>query len=144
RRFGTVAATIPNGWDPRLDGEVAAADAPLPREPGTFALVHTGSLTHGARRDPAPLFAAPDALLARDADAAARLRLVLAGRLTTPEAALLDALPPHVRACVRHVGALPRAAAVRLQRDADALLLLASGEQRSLVTGKLFEYLAAG
>jgi glycosyltransferase involved in cell wall biosynthesis len=143
QRFGKVAAAIPNGWDPELERAVADA-TPIAREPGEFWLVHTGSLTHGPRRDPTPLFAALDRLLATDADAAARLRLVLAGRLTAPEAAALAALPPHVRAAVRHVGELPRADAIRLQRDADALLLLASHHHRSLVTGKAFEYLAAG
>ncbi len=44
---------------------------------------------------------------------------------------------------VRHVGALRRRDAVALQRRADALLLLTSGDHASQVTGKIFEYLAA-
>ncbi len=44
---------------------------------------------------------------------------------------------------VRHVGHLSRADAVALQRRADALLLLTSG-QIHMVTGKIVEYLAAG
>ncbi len=141
-RYGMATAYVPNGWDPDLDAEVDAATTPA-LEPGTFSLVHTGGLSHATRRDPGPLFAALGAL-ARDAHTdAARMRLVLAGRVTTTDAALLDALPSEARKLVRHVGALSRAQAVALQRRGDALLLLVSGEHRSQVTGKLFEYLAA-
>jgi glycosyltransferase involved in cell wall biosynthesis len=41
-------------------------------------------------------------------------------------------------------GSLPRPAALALQRDADALLLLASPQRTQLLNFKLFEYLAAG
>ena len=44
---------------------------------------------------------------------------------------------------VRTVGELPRAEALRLQREANALLLITSHES-SIATGKLYEYLAAG
>lgn len=143
QRHGALAFYVPNAWDPDLDAGVETASA-VEREPDTFTLVHTGAITHAQRRDPAPFFAAVTELLRTDPATARRLRLVLAGRLTAPDAALLDALPADVRALVRHLGELPREQAVRLQRDADALLLLASGEHRSQVTGKLFEYLAAG
>jgi len=142
-RLGGHAAYVPNAWDPDLDEAVAAAVPPA-LEPGTFSLVHTGGLSHGRRRDPRPLFAALG-LLAREAPAeAARLRLVLTGRLSAADAALLDALPPEVRRLVPHLGALSREQGVGLQRGADALLLLVTGEHRSQVTGKLFEYLATG
>lgn len=141
-RLGMSAGYVPNGWDPDLDAAVDTASPPA-LEPGTFSLVHTGVLSHAERRDPGPFFAAL-AALAREAPAeAARLRLVLAGRLTAEDAAMLDALPSEARALVRHLGALSREEAVALQRRADALLLLVSGEHRSQVTGKLFEYLAA-
>lgn len=143
QRLGAHARYVPNAWDPDLEAGVADAE-PIAFEPGTFTLVHTGTMTHAQRRDPAPLFGALEALLREEPTVASRLRLVLAGRLTTSDAALLERLPPEVRALVRHLGELPRARAVRLQRDADALLLLATGDHRSQVTGKLFEYLAAG
>jgi glycosyltransferase involved in cell wall biosynthesis len=143
RRLGARAMYVPNAWDPDLDAEVEDATPPE-LEPGTFSLVHTGALSHAQRRDPGPFLAALDQLVDAEPAAARRLRLVLAGRLTSADAAVLDALPREVRGLVRHLGELPRGAAVALQRRSDALLLLASGEHRSQVTGKLFEYLAAG
>lgn len=142
-RLGAHASYVPNAWDPDLDAAVDAATTPE-LEPGTFSLVHPGGLSHGRRRDPRPLFAALGALAREAPEDAARLRLVLAGRLSAADAALLDELPAETRALVRHVGALSREQAVALQRRADALLLIVTGEHRSQVTGKLFEYLAAG
>ena len=145
RRFGVAADHVPNGWDPALDAEVAGVGARVaPREPGTVTLVHTGNLSHAERRDPRPLLAALERVAGEEGTAARRLRLVLAGRRTAQDAALLDGLSPRAGAMVQHVGELPRAQAVALQRDADALLLIASGWHTSTVTGKLFEYLAAG
>lgn len=140
RRFGVDAEYVPNGWDPALDDEVAAVRAPA-RTPGTVALVHTGNLSHAERRDPRPLLRALERIAAEDP--ASRLRLVLAGRLTAEDAALLSALSPPTAALVEHLGELPRAEAVALQRSADALLLIASGRHTSTVTGKIFEYLTA-
>jgi glycosyltransferase involved in cell wall biosynthesis len=141
-RYGIPAAYVPNGWDPDLEEDVAAASPPA-LEPGTFSLFHPGGLTHAVRRDPGPLFAAVGALLREAPEQARRLRIVLAGRLTTGDAELLDGLPDDVRALVRHLGPLARSEAVALERRADALLMVVSGSHRSQVTGKLFEYLAA-
>ena len=44
---------------------------------------------------------------------------------------------------MRHVGNLERVEALRLQREADGLLLLTAGTRRGEATGKLFEYLGA-
>jgi glycosyltransferase involved in cell wall biosynthesis len=133
RRFGARAFTIPNAWDP----EIAAADPP-PLEPGTVSVVHAGNLSHATRRDPTALLAALELL------ADTPIRLVLAGRLVEADRRRLDGLSPRAAALVRHVGELDRPAAIGLQRAADVLLLLVTGPQRSVVTGKIFEYLAAG
>ncbi len=74
-------------------------------------------------------------------ETASRLRLVIAGRLTGEEARVLG--QPDLAPVVQVLGALDRPTAVALQRRADALLLVTSNH-RSIVTGKLFEYLTAG
>lgn len=142
-RYAVDARCITNAWDPWLEKAVAGGASP-PLDPGTFTLVHTGSLSHASRRDPTSLLTALERLVREDERVADRFRLVLAGRLTADDARLLDALSPAVAPIVRHLGELDRADAVALQREAGALLLLATGGQRSVVTGKLFEYLASG
>jgi glycosyltransferase involved in cell wall biosynthesis len=76
---------------------------------------------------------------ARRPPGAPRVRLVLAGRRSAED----DALLAGGGELVRHLGMLDRPAALALQRAADALLLL-TGLNPSEATGKLFEYLAAG
>jgi glycosyltransferase involved in cell wall biosynthesis len=132
-RFGARAFTVSNAWDP----EIQAGGAPE-LEPGTFSVVHAGSLSHRNRRDPTALLAALEQLTDTP------LRLVLAGRLVGGDRERLAALSPAAARLVRHVGELDRPATIALQRAADVLLLLVTGPQRSIVTGKLFEYLAAG
>ena len=133
QRVGAEASWVPNGWDRTLV-EPSPEEAPAgPR----VRLVHTGSLSGGWGRDPRPFVEA----LARVAGEPGerRLSLVHAGRLTPEEDALLARLGETVE---RH-GLVDREAALALQRSADALVLLTSGN-RSEATGKLFEYLASG
>ena len=140
RRFGVDASYVPNGWDPDLEGEVAAAE-PVPLESNVVNLVHTGSLSAGSGRDPRPLFDAL-ALLVRDQrELADRLRFVVVGRLSPEDQRLMSR--PELSAVVRHLGTLPRSQAVALQRRADALVLVTS-RQSGEATGKIFEYLASG
>jgi glycosyltransferase involved in cell wall biosynthesis len=138
RRFGVEAASVPNGWDPDLEPAANSSPLSVAATPGRFGLLHTGGFTG---RDPGPLFDALVLLSREEPDLAARLELVLAGRLTPPERRLIERT--ELDGIVRHVGMLPRAQALALQRRADALLLLTS-RQSSEATGKLFEYLAAG
>jgi glycosyltransferase involved in cell wall biosynthesis len=70
-----------------------------------------------------------------------RVQLVLAGRLTPSERQMLE--KSGVGDGVAHLGLLRRSDALALQRSADALLVITSGN-RSEATGKLFEYLGAG
>lgn len=139
-RLGAHAAHIPNGWDPRLDADVARAELPE-AEPGTIRIVHTGQLSGPRGRDPRPLFAAMRRLVDERGDDARRLRLVLVGGLDADEERMLAELD--VRDLVQVVGQRPRVGAVAAQRDADALLLLTSPGHRSQATGKLYEYLTA-
>ena len=131
RRFGVDAAHVPNAWDPELAHETAADVPEL--DPGRVSLVHTGALTGAWGRDPAPLLRALGDL---DDD---RLELVLAG---PPEEARLVA-EHGLEGRARHVGRLPRWAALALQRRADVLVLVTSRHTYE-APGKLAEYLGAG
>lgn len=140
-RLGARSSYVSNGWNPELDPGVAEAARPQ-LDPGLVNLVHTGQLSGPRGRDPRPLFAALRRLREERPAAAAKLRIVLAGRLDTGEERLLNELDD--RGVVIRVGQLTRDGAAALQRDADALLLLTSPGHVSQATGKLFEYLAAG
>jgi glycosyltransferase involved in cell wall biosynthesis len=131
---------VPNGWDPiSVPGGGPAAETGL--DPGRVSLVYTGRFgSYG--RDPGALVEALRALAAEEPESAARLELVIAGPLTTDEARLLEADVSPAR--IVAAGSLPRERALALQREADALLLLASPTRTQLANYKLFEYLAAG
>lgn len=131
---------VPNGWDPELvpagDGEPTGL-----LDPDRVSLVYTGRFgSYG--RDPRPLVEALARLARDDADAAATLELVVAGPLSADEAALMatDVSPARIVAA----GSLEREHALALQREADALLLVAQPTRSQLLNIKLFEYLAAG
>jgi glycosyltransferase involved in cell wall biosynthesis len=140
-RLGSRAVHIPNGWDPRIDAGLSDQERPA-LDRGFVNVVHTGRLSGFRGRDPKPLFDAIDLLRQSHPEAAARLRIVLAGRLDAAETEMLDRLQPS--ATIVHLGYLDRNAAAAIQRDADALLLLTSLGHASVATGKLFEYLTAG
>jgi glycosyltransferase involved in cell wall biosynthesis len=141
RRLGREVELITNGFDPEdaVDGQ--SETSPL-LDSDRFSIVHTGSmgftgasaghLIDGLRllQDEAP-------------KVAAGLEVVFAGLLSTDEAELLG--DPDLGGIVRCVGSLGREDVLRLQRAADALLVVTEGAKRpSVATGKLFEYLAAG
>jgi glycosyltransferase involved in cell wall biosynthesis len=140
RRFDRPASTVRNGWDPALEPAIEAA-APPSLEDDRVNLVYTGSLGGIRGHDDRGLLAALREISREDAELAGRLRVVLVGPLTAEERSELSS--PELTPLVRVLGELPRAQALRLQRDADALLLITSRDA-SMATGKLYEYLAAG
>jgi glycosyltransferase involved in cell wall biosynthesis len=130
---------IPNGWDP--ESGPAAAEATGLLDPGRVSLVYTGRFgTYG--RDPRQLVEAVARLGRDDPSAAEKLELVIAGPLTSDEATLMERDVSPARIVV--AGSLERQRALALQREADALLLLAQPTRSQLLNIKLFEYLAAG
>jgi glycosyltransferase involved in cell wall biosynthesis len=140
-RFGVDAHTITNGYDPEAVPERTGSDELLRDD--RHSLVHTGRMA-SSQRTPAPVLEAMRLLRRRsgaDAEPASRVELVLAGPLTAEERSLVEA--PDLRDDVRHVGNLPHERALRLQREADSLLLLTAGSRSGEATGKLFEYLGA-
>ncbi len=146
-RLGIEALVVPNGWDPELveepagqPGATAAATRGL-LDPQRVSLVYTGRFgSYG--RDPEPLVRALAELARRHPGDAERLELVVAGPLTEAERELLqtDVAPARVVLA----GSLARADALALQREADALLLIAQPARTQLANFKLFEYFAAG
>lgn len=138
RRFGRRVELITNGFDPDETG----GNGGFLVDPERFSLVHTGSMgfTGGTSRH---LVEALRVLRMESPDVAERLEVVFAGLLSTDEAALLER--GDLAGIVRCVGSLDRGDVLRLQRSADALLVVTEGAKRpSVATGKLFEYLAAG
>jgi glycosyltransferase involved in cell wall biosynthesis len=138
RRSSGRVALITNGFDPEDAIGVGAEDTLL--DPQRHSIVHTGRMGVSGR-DPRPLFEALRRL--NDAGGGAAPELVLAGPLSRGEVALLE--DPAFLGLVRSVGVLDGPRVRRLQRSASTLLVLAEGaSSRSVATGKLFEYLAAG
>lgn len=138
-RLGIPAEYIPNGWDPRL--EEAVGEAVAPASAGKVTLAYTGTLSGSGGRDPRTLLAALRRLKDGDPALAERLELLIAGQPGPDDERLIA--EAGLGDVVRHLGRLPRAEAIALQRAADALVLLTSASGPE-APGKLFEYLASG
>jgi glycosyltransferase involved in cell wall biosynthesis len=142
RRLGIEADLVPNGWDPDLAAieDADSDDRPL-LDPDRVSVLYTGRFgSYG--RDPVPLVNALAQLADENPAAAERLELVVVGPLTDAEAELMRTDVSPARIVVG--GTAPRARALALQREADALVLLAAPARSQLLNFKLFEYLAAG
>ncbi|MDX1529993.1 MAG: glycosyltransferase, partial [Rhodothermales bacterium] len=124
---------IQNGFDPEDFGP--------PPEPSTdqFTVVHVGSL-YGSR-SPEALWEALSQL--RHEGATPRLRLRLVGRVGAEVLAALTA--QGLEPITEHVPYRPHREAVEEMQRATVLLLIMepSRHERGLITGKLYEYLAA-
>jgi glycosyltransferase involved in cell wall biosynthesis len=140
RRLGLDAVLITNGYDPEDVLESADHDSLVDAD--RHSIVHTGrvSLSGVSLR---PLVEGLRIAKAEDPEVARRLEVVFAGSMTDEERNLLAT--PDLADTIRLVGWLERPPALALQRAADTLLVLTEGAgRRSVATGKLFEYLAAG
>jgi glycosyltransferase involved in cell wall biosynthesis len=141
RRLGRNVELITNGFDPEDAAEDNAEGSPL-LDLARFSIVHTGSMgfTGASVRH---LVDGLRLLRGEAPEVAGGLEIVFAGLLSTDEAKLLAG--PGLDGIVRCIGSLERQDVLRLQRAADALLVVTEGAKRpSVATGKLFEYLAAG
>jgi glycosyltransferase involved in cell wall biosynthesis len=138
QRFGVDVLLLRNGFDPE---EAGARDGAALLDPDRHSLVHTGRMAV-ARRSPKPLLDALRRLRDEAPQVADRLEIVFAGPLSEDERRLLS--DRELSGLVRAVGSLERSRALRLQREADSLLVVTEGTRRSVATGKLYEYLAAG
>lgn len=139
-RLGIDARFVPNGWDPGLGDAAGAGSSGVALDPDRVSLVYTGRFgSYG--RDPTALVDGIARLAGESPEAAARLELVVAGPLTAAEAELLSRDVSPARIAI--AGSLPRERSIALQREADALLLLALPTRSQLLNIKVFEYLAA-
>ena len=130
---------IRNGWDP--ESAPAPGEPTGLLEPDRVSLVYTGRFgTYG--RDPRPLVEGLGELARSDPGAAAKLDLVIAGPLTEDEARLFEADVSPAR--IVRLDPMSRERALALQREADALLLIAQPTRSQLLNIKLFEYAASG
>jgi glycosyltransferase involved in cell wall biosynthesis len=136
KKFTRVpVAIIPNGFDPSL----------LPAEEqeakGVFTILYAGTLVVG-RQDPKPVFRALQLCLDRGHIPRAEVEMLFLG--TKPESVQKALTEVSTDLPVR---VLPRAkhrAALALQTQASILLLLAHAAEEGIMTGKVFDYLAAG
>jgi glycosyltransferase involved in cell wall biosynthesis len=106
------------------------------RRTDRFRLTHTGSFF--GHRDPRPL------LRALQASGLVDVTVRFVGDFRPADREFLESLELGDR--VELVAYVPRRESLRLQRDSDALLLLipeAGGRGRGILSGKVFEYLAA-
>ena len=125
-----LSASIANGCD--FDDFAGLEYRPAER----FRITHTGSFF--GKRDPKPFLQA-----FHDADLDAVARFVGDFRSSDREWAATLGLGDRLEL----VDYLPRADALRVQRDSEALLLLipeAGGRGKGVLSGKVFEYIAAG
>lgn len=140
QRYGDLAPerfdVIPNGYD-----EADFAAAPY-QPPERLQITHSGSVF--AARSPQAFLGALAQLLAEEPEFAAQMRLTFAGRLDQRLQQQLSSKP--FAAVTELPGYLPHAESIRLLRRSSLLLLLIGmdAQARSMVTGKLFEYLASG
>jgi len=140
RMCTTQIDVIYNGFEQeylaRLSGEsVFPAD-------GVFRIVYTGTM-YPHRQDPEPFFAALAQLWREGIVDPENFEVVLAGSCES----MLDIAERYgVRECVKYRGMLSRTEALRMQRDAHALLLVGfrGAGQEGVMSGKIFEYLSAG
>ncbi len=125
-----VVRTIANGCD--FDDFAGLDYEPSPR----FRITHAGSFF--GKRDPRPFL---QALSDSELDIVARF----AGDFRSTDREWADSLGLGDR--LELIPYAPRAESLRLQRDSEALLLLvpdAGGRGKGVLSGKVFEYLAAG
>jgi glycosyltransferase involved in cell wall biosynthesis len=127
---GGIVRTISNGCD--FDDFAGLEYVPSPR----FRITHAGSFF--GKRDPRPFL---QALHDSGVDAVARF----VGDFRSSDREWAESLDLGDR--LELVPYAPRAESLRLQRDSEALLLLvpdAGGRGKGVLSGKVFEYLAAG
>ena len=131
---GRPVSIIPNGFDPSL--------LPAQAQPLTdiFTILYAGTLVLG-RQDPRPLFEALRLCLERGHIPRGAVEVLFLG--TKPESVkqVLNGASGSVP--VRVLPRLPHRAAVAFQTRASVLLLLAHASERGVMTGKVFDYLAA-
>ena len=128
-------AVIPNGFDASL----FPAEAPDPAK--VFTILYAGNLEEGPQ-DPGPVLQAVYLCLERGLIPRNELELVFLG--TRPESLKKALAKVPNQLPIRMLPRLPHRAALALQTQASVLLLIANTFDQGVMTGKIFDYLAAG
>jgi glycosyltransferase involved in cell wall biosynthesis len=134
-KYAKPTAVVVNGFDPS-DFPLQASNGHVP---GPLRILYTGVIYEG-RQDPSPLFAALKSL-GKDAE---DVRVIFYGSFLGSVRELAE------RYGVNHLievnPAVPYRESLRLQTEADVLLLLlwTDPAERGIYTGKLFEYVGSG
>ncbi|MFH1261853.1 MAG: hypothetical protein V1495_00165 [Pseudomonadota bacterium] len=128
---------IPNGYDEEdFEGTEPPSD-----DPKRFTLTYAGTVFEVTSA--APFLTGLKSLLERRPDLRPLLRVRFVGRIVPGEMARFE--DPTLAGVVERTEYVPHAEAVKIVRSSDALLLLLAdmpGSER-ILTGKVFEYLAA-
>lgn len=136
-KSNTKVSVIYNGFDPD-DYNSLPVERIFPSD-GVFRIVYTGTIYLG-KQDPSPLFATIRILSNKNLVTPEQLQVIMVGRNANVTGI---AKSFGVENYVQYQGFVPRQDALRMQRDANALLFLefeAPGVE-GILTGKLFEYL---
>jgi len=131
---GAPVTVIPNGFDPSL----LPVEAPPPAR--KFTILYAGTLVP-VRQDPRPVFRALDLCLKRSLIPRAELEVVFLG--TRPESVKAVLSEDFNDLPISVLPRQPHRSALALQTQASVLLLLAHASERGIMTGKIFDYLAA-
>jgi glycosyltransferase involved in cell wall biosynthesis len=126
---------IPNGFDSSL------LPAELPPPSRIFTILYAGTLVP-VRQDPRPVFQALAICLNRGLIPRGEVEIIFLG--TKPETLNLYLKDGFEHLPIRVVGRERHKQALALQTQASVLLVLAHASEKGIMTGKIFDYLAAG
>lgn len=135
RRIGKQVTVIHNGFDPTL-----FPATPPPRSP-RFTLLYAGCLVL-PQRNPAPVLQAVELCLERKLIPHDQIEVQFYGSdLKLIEQAFPSALS---RLPLKVLPRVPHSEVIRVQMASSVLLLLSHASEQGVLTGKVFDYLAAG
>ncbi len=137
-KYGDKVHVIYNGYDP--DDYKALPNQRIFPNDNIIRIVYTGTIYQG-QQNPTPLFNAIRVLKDCHKISELQLKIIFCGN--NADVTNL-ACKSGVEEFVEYVGVINRNEALRMQRDASALLLLEFESQtvKGILTGKLFEYLS--
>lgn len=144
QRLNREVLLIENGFEPDFSD---VSPDPVLEADEFFNLVYTGRFAdrYPDRHDPDLTMRAISEVVAEDPDFFKNLRVRIYGESEEELAPLLQIMYeryPNLRSHVLACGVVDRGVALRIQQEANILLLLADPKQKGILTGKVFEYLA--
>lgn len=129
--------TTPNGWEPYFHDNAACGSQHLGNSEGKFRLVYTGRW-HGSLE---PLLQDFEHLFARQPHLQSRLQFVMVGKQLPQNAAMMTAFQDKYPGALHVMASMSPGAALEVQKEADALLLLNEHAYDGVVPLKTFDYL---